>query len=140
VQTSKAAEELTRQNAELEQVGRELADKQRNLNVTSTRLARTEERLADLEQQVSDLSAQRTAVEAEIARRGDIAERVTDIRGRLGSLLAGDLAQLRKASESALAEADAIQQSLQALESEDKPARLRETGDAEVSDRSQATN
>jgi chromosome segregation ATPase len=87
VQTSRAAAELTRHNGELGQVERELADKQRTLSVTSTRLDRTQKQLAGLDEQVSSLIEQRTAIEAEIARRGDIAKRVTDIRGRLGSLL-----------------------------------------------------
>ena len=41
------------------------------LSVTSTRLDRTQQQLAALDQQVADLTEQRTAIEAEIARRGD---------------------------------------------------------------------
>jgi chromosome segregation ATPase len=140
VQTSRAAAELTRQNGELGQVERALADKQRTLSVTSTQLDRTQKQLASLDEQVSGLTRQRTAIEAEIARRGAIAERVTDIRGRLSSLLGGDLAQLKQVSESALAQADAIQRSLDELEGEDKAAQAQETGEAEISDQDKATN
>lgn len=48
---------------------------------------------------VPGLIEQRTAIEAEIARRGSIAERVTGIRGRLATLLGGDLAQLKETGE-----------------------------------------
>jgi chromosome segregation ATPase len=140
VQTSKAATELASQNAELEQVGRTLADKQRSLSVSSTQLARTQAQLASLDEQVAGLSEQRTAIEAEIARRGDLAARVADIRGRLSSLLEGDLAQLKQASEGALAQADAIAQSLDRLEGEDQPAQVQKTGKTAISDQGKATN
>jgi hypothetical protein len=65
---------------------------------------------------------------------------VTDIRGRLGNLLDGELAQLREASESALAQADAIAQSLEELEGEDKPVQVQGTDEPETSEQSEATN
>ena len=45
------------------------------------------------------------------------------MRGRLSSLLGGDLVQLKAASESALAQADAIQRSLDGLDGEGRLSR-----------------
>ena len=88
---------------------------------------------------MADLTEQRTAIEAEIARRGVIAERVAQIRERLGSLREDALVRLQEASESALADADAIQQSLEEVEAEDRPAAA-QAGAPAVADQGQRSN
>jgi hypothetical protein len=59
------------------------------------------------------------------------------VRGRLSQLLDVDLAQLKKASESALSQADAIQQSLQSIEAADTATK---TEQPEAAAQAQATN
>jgi chromosome segregation ATPase len=140
VQTSNAATELARQNTELGQVERMLADKQRSLSVASTRLDQIRQQLARLEEQVAGLNAQRTAIEAEIARRRAIAKGLAEVRRRLARQLQGDLAQLRQAGESALAQADAIQQSLQELEIEPAADQAQKTGRSDIADQGKAIN
>jgi hypothetical protein len=77
------------------------------------------------------------ALAAATARRGEIAKQVTDVRGRLSQLLDVDLAQLKKASEGALSQADAIQQSLQSIEAADTATK---TEQPEAAAQAQATN
>jgi chromosome segregation ATPase len=121
-------DQLTERQGQLQQVLTTLADRSRALSVTSTQLERTEEQLDGLRQEVASLTDQQQSIEAQIATRAEIAERITEVRGRLSGLLGGDLAQLKAASEGALAEADAIQRSLEALKGAGDPAAAQQTG------------
>jgi hypothetical protein len=96
--------------------------------------------LAALRQEVAGLTAQQEVIEAQIATRGEIANSITEIRGRLGNLLDGDLLQLKAASEGALAQAAAIQASLEALKSADQPEAAGQPGQAETTEQEEATD
>jgi hypothetical protein len=114
-------DQLTERQGQLQQVLTTLADKSRALSLTSTELEKTAGQLSDLRREVASLTERQKRIETEVAARGEIAKRVTEVRSRLSSLLGGDLAQLKAASEGALAQADAIQRSLEALVAAGQP-------------------